>query len=109
MTIHIVGQQRETLSKEQVAALQSLGVDIKNRIELYCREHNQPIETALGCVLGLVWGLVKRCGVQAGQLRHDGPGSLVTTSALNRAAEVWNGCERVEEVRQRGNTAQRFG
>jgi hypothetical protein len=107
--VHILGQPGEQLTPADVADLQRMGLDVKDRIERYCREHGKPVSVAVGCLLGIVWGLERRAGVEQGTIHVGTPGSTVTRGALNRAAVVWDACERTEEIRQRGNIPQRFG
>lgn len=107
--VRIVGQQGEALTSADVLALQALGLDIKERLERYCREHNKPASVALGCVLGLVWGWTRRASLQEGSVTLASPASAVTAIVLRRGAEIWQACEGAEEKRQRGNDRQRFG
>lgn len=105
MAVEVVGQNGEALSAADTFAIQQLGLDIKERLERFCREQGKPDTVALGCVLGLLWGWQRRAGLQEGSLTLDSAAQHITSMLGRRALEIWQACERAEEKRRQGNGA----
>lgn len=67
-----------------------LSMQIVGIVETFLRARGKSDRAALGFLLSFVWGWARRC-------RYS------TQELVNRADMAWGACERVNDIRQRGN------
>jgi hypothetical protein len=67
-----------------------LSMKLVEDIQVFLRARGKSDVAALGFLLAFVWGWARRC-------------KYSTQELVNRADQAWGACERVDDIRKRGN------